>query len=99
MSASLLVAVPFALFGIVLLLCFVGCDRVFGVYAVNPPPPPFTRYSEVILGEPTLVAYWPLGEQAGETTAVDLKGGPTEHISVRPFPTIRRFPRQQRRAR
>ena len=75
MSASLLVAVPFALFGIVLLLCFVGCDRVFGIYAVNPPPPPFTRYSEVILGEPTLVAYWPLGEQAGETTAVDLKGG------------------------
>jgi Concanavalin A-like lectin/glucanases superfamily len=72
MSASLLVAIPLALFAIVLLLCFVGCDVVVSADRV---PPAFARYSEIILNESTLVAYWPLGESAGETTAVDLEAG------------------------
>ena len=72
MSASLLVAIPFALFAIVLLFCFVGCHVVFPLDDVRPG---FTRYTEIILAEPTLVAYWPLGEAAGETTAVELKAG------------------------
>jgi hypothetical protein len=72
MSAPLLVAVPLALLAIVFLLCFVGCD-FHG--QVPPPPPPFFKYTQSILDEPTLVAYWPLGEPAGATSAVDLKGG------------------------
>jgi hypothetical protein len=79
MSASLLIAIPLALLAIVLLFCFIGCDLVLGLQHLDP----FRRYTEVILAEPTLVAYWPLGEAAGETTAVDLKPpgpGPTEHI-------------------
>jgi Concanavalin A-like lectin/glucanases superfamily len=75
MSTSLLVAIPFALFAIVLLLCFIGCDALFGLDHIPDPKPAFTRYTKTILAEPTLVAYWPLGEAAGETTAVDLKGG------------------------
>jgi hypothetical protein len=72
MSASLLVAIPFALFAIVLLFCFVGCHIVFDLDEVRPG---FTRYTEIILAEPTLVAYWSLGEPAGASTAADLKGG------------------------
>jgi Concanavalin A-like lectin/glucanases superfamily len=75
MSASVLVATPIVLFAIVLLLCFVGCDALFGLDEIPDPKPPFTRYSDdTILAEPTLVAYWSLGEAAG-TTAVDRKGG------------------------
>jgi hypothetical protein len=75
MSASLLVAVPLALLAIVFLSCFVGCDTVFGLSTLPDPPPPFTTYTPSILAEPTLVAYWSLGEPAGATIAVDLKGG------------------------
>jgi hypothetical protein len=74
MNASLLVALPFALLAIVLLLCFVGCDELFGLDEVRDPTP-FHKYTDTILAEPTLVAYWSLGEAAGETTAVDLKAG------------------------
>ena len=73
MSASLLVATPPALLALVFLLCFVGCDRVFGLEPI-PENPPFTKYTPSILDEPTLVAYWPLGEPPGAPTAVDLKG-------------------------
>ena len=68
MSASVLLAIPFALFAIVLLLCFVGCGFEHGQLAGG-----FTTYTSSILAEPTLVAYWPLGE-AGGTTAFELKG-------------------------
>jgi hypothetical protein len=71
MSASLLGAVPFAAFAIVLLLCFVGCDVVFHIDPIKT----FSDYTPSILDEPTLAAYWRLGEPAGATTAVDLKGG------------------------
>ena len=71
MSALMLVAVPVALLAIIYLLCFVGC----GFDVPTEPPPPFTAYTSSILDdEPTLIAYWPLGEPAGATTAVDLKG-------------------------
>jgi hypothetical protein len=64
--------IPVALLAIILLFCFVGCDVVLGLQQL---PDPFHRYTEIILAEPTLVAYWPLGEAAGETTAVDLEAG------------------------
>jgi hypothetical protein len=71
MSASLLVWLPAGVMVVVSLLCFVGCDVVFGLDRV-----PFTRYSdETILSNPNLVAYWPLGEPPGITTAAEPKGG------------------------
>jgi hypothetical protein len=86
MSASLLVALPFALLAIVLLLCFVGCDELFGLDEL-PDPTPFHKYTDTILAEPTLVAYWPLGEAAGPT-AFDRKPGPGHNGTYlnHPFP-------------
>jgi hypothetical protein len=71
MSASLLVLVPVALFVLVSWLCFVGCSLDTTGLGL----PLFTQYTTVdILPHPALVAYWPLGEAAGASTAVDLKG-------------------------
>jgi hypothetical protein len=83
MSASVLVAIPLVLFAIVLLLCFVGCDQLFQLDHLKPP---FRRYTDVIRSEPKLVAYWSLGEPAGSTTAVDLKGGRNGTYLSQPFP-------------
>jgi hypothetical protein len=60
-----------------LLLCFAGCAEVIGIdrWRPSPDPKPPPEYTPTIQAEPTLVAYWPLGEQAGETTAVDIQGG------------------------
>jgi hypothetical protein len=90
MSASLLIVIPFALLAIVLLFCFVGCDIIFDLDHVADP---FTRYTEIILAEPTLVAYWPLGEAAGPT-AFDLKPGPGHNGTYlsQPFPDDPSFP-------
>ena len=69
MSALLLVIVPVALLVLVSWLCFVGCS--FEGHGMLP----YTTYTTVdILPHPALVAYWPLGEAAGASTAVDLKG-------------------------
>jgi hypothetical protein len=72
MSAPLLVLLPAALLAIVLLLCFVGCVFEHG----TSPLPEFTEYSDkTILATVGLVGYWPLGESAGATTAVDVTSG------------------------
>ena len=71
MSAPLLVFIPTALLAIVLLLCFVGCVFEHGVGL-----PAFTTYSDdTILATVGLAGYWPLGEPAGATTAVDVTSG------------------------
>jgi hypothetical protein len=73
MDASFFVWLPAAVLVVVSLLCFVGCDTVFGLDLLTPP---FTRYSDnTILAHPNLVAYWPLGEAPGATTAAEPKGG------------------------
>jgi Concanavalin A-like lectin/glucanases superfamily len=59
-----------------LLLCFAGCSFSPGALSGG-----FTEYSNNILAEPTLVAYWPLGEPDGEVTANDLKGTGGVHRS------------------
>jgi hypothetical protein len=70
MSAPLLVLIVPALFAVVVLLCFVGCS--LDTSGIGNPP--FKQYSTAtILPTPGLVGYWPLGEPAGATTAVDLK--------------------------
>jgi hypothetical protein len=80
MSASLLVLIPPALLAVVLLLCFVGCN-------FHAPTDFFTKYSDAtILQSPGLVGYWPLGDPAGATTAVDLKSGHNGAYLSRVFP-------------
>ena len=72
MSSSLLVLIFPVLLAIVLLLCFVGCGLETGGIG----NPAFLRYSTVtVLPTSGLVGYWPLGEPAGATTAVDTKSG------------------------
>jgi hypothetical protein len=81
MSASLLVLIPPAL-AVVLLLCFVGCELSRTGLAE-----PFTQYSTAtILPSTGLVGYWPLGEAAGATTAVDVKSGHNGSYLSRVFP-------------
>lgn len=75
MSASLLVAVPLAALAIVFLFGFVGCQFIPGS------APGLTTYSDLILAEATLIAYWPLGEPEGEITATDRKGSGGVHRS------------------
>jgi hypothetical protein len=85
MSASVLVWLPIGLLAVVSLVCFVGCDVVFDLDRH-----PFTRYSdETILSNPALVAYWPLGEAPGETTAVELKGGRNgSYVTAAPYVAV-----------
>jgi Concanavalin A-like lectin/glucanases superfamily len=88
MSASVLLAIPFALLAIVLLLCFVGCDFPLGQL---PEPKPFTEYSSKILAEPTLVAYWPLDEATGSVAADHKNNHDGEYLSrVFPADPVRR---------
>jgi hypothetical protein len=77
MTTSALVLIPPTLLLIVLLLGFTGCAGLLDVepWRPSPEPEPPPEYSPTILAERTLVAYWPLGEKADETKAVDVKGG------------------------
>ena len=79
MTTSALVLIPSALLLIVLLLGFTGCGEIIGIEPWRPrgpsPRPPSPPYSDDVLGEQGLVAYWPLGEPIGATTAVDATGG------------------------
>ena len=63
MSVSLIVLIPLVLLGVVTALCFVGCKL--------PTSGLSTPYEQAILGNDFLVAYWPLDDIAGSTTAQD----------------------------
>jgi Concanavalin A-like lectin/glucanases superfamily len=65
MSITLFFLIPIGMLAVVWALCFVGCTFPTIGYA-NP-------YTQVILGETDLVAYWPLNDTT-EATAVDLTG-------------------------
>jgi Concanavalin A-like lectin/glucanases superfamily len=65
MSTTLLFLVPMGLLAVAASLCFVGCGY---------PNFQFDTYTQIILGETSLIAYWPLNEPMGSTTAVDLTG-------------------------
>jgi hypothetical protein len=68
MSATLVVAIPLALLGIVALLGFVGCGQPF-----TTGPAPVTDYSTgTVLNNPQCVAYWPLRESNKTDPAHDL---------------------------
>ncbi len=70
MSITLFFLVPIGMLAIAWSLCFVGCGDTFN----------FSGYSDAILAEPTLVAYWPLNDligplEPGQTAnASDLSG-------------------------
>jgi hypothetical protein len=66
MSTTLFFLVPISMLAVVWSLCFVGaCFPTSGLP---------TPYSNLVLAEPSIVAYWPLNDPAGSTTAVDLSG-------------------------
>jgi hypothetical protein len=84
MTAPLLILIPLSLLAIVLLLSFVGC----GLDESGLGNPAYTQYTtNTILPTTGLVAYWPLGEMAGATTAVDLKSGRNgTYVTAPPYP-------------
>ena len=90
MSASLVVLLPVILFGIVSLLCFVGC--VLNTHGL---PPSFTQYSTTtVLGNPAVVAYWPLNDANDTLPAADLAPNPDngQYIDQTTLPAIYPWP-------
>jgi hypothetical protein len=66
MSTTLFFLVPIGMLAVVWSFCFVGvCLPTTGLP---------TPYSNLILGELNLVAYWPLSDANGSTSAADLSG-------------------------
>jgi hypothetical protein len=64
MTATLLLLVPIALLFLISGVCFVGCVLDTQGYGVDKPRP-FTQYSDLdVIGNDTIVAYWPLGEDS-----------------------------------
>lgn len=69
MSTTLFFLVPIGMLAVVWSLCFVGaCFPTSGL------PSSSTPYSNLILGESGLLAYWPLSDAQGSTQAKDLSG-------------------------
>ena len=90
MSASLVVLLPVILFGIVSLLCFVGC--VLNTHGLAPT---FTQYSTTtVLGNPAVVAYWPLNDANDTLPAADLASSPDngQYIDPTTLPAIYPWP-------
>jgi hypothetical protein len=90
MSTSLIVLLPVILLGLVSLLCFVGC--AFQTHGLGPT---FTQYSSTtVLGNPAVVAYWPLLEASDSLPATDLTPNPDngQYIDPSTLPTIYPWP-------
>jgi hypothetical protein len=91
MSAPLVVLLPVILFGVVTLLCFAGC----GLDTSGTGLPAFTKYSDTtVLGDPTVVAYWPLSETGDNFPAVDRAPNPDngQYIDPTTLPAIYPWP-------
>ena len=89
MSAPLIALVPFGLFAIVALLCFVGCNFHAGVLAV------WARYTDdTVLANPAVVAYWPLSETSDNFPAADRTSPPNngQYIDPTTLPAIYPWP-------
>jgi hypothetical protein len=88
MSASLIVLVPLVLLGLVTALSFVGC--VLNTHGTGPNPPnPFTAYRQMtVLGNDSLVAFWPLDDVANSPNAAELKSGLVgDYVTMNTNPT------------
>jgi hypothetical protein len=90
MSMSLVVLLPLILLGIVGTLCFVGC--AFNTSGL--PGTPFTTYTgTTILLNPSIIAYWPLGEAADTDPAAELISGNTgNYMDPSTAPTLYPWP-------
>ena len=64
---------PLLVLPIFLLFRFVGCDALFKLEPVSPVQPP-VPYDQLVTSEPSLVAYWRLGEQNNDPQAHDETG-------------------------
>jgi hypothetical protein len=71
MSAPLLVLTPLALLLLVILLCFVGCQKFLGLD--DKKFDDVADYPNRCAGVPELVAYWPLNQPALSTQVKNLK--------------------------
>jgi hypothetical protein len=70
MNTTLFFLVPIGLLAVVWSLCFVGaCFPTSGL-----PGGPSNPYSNLVLGESGIIAYWPLNDAPGSTQAKDLTG-------------------------
>jgi hypothetical protein len=90
MSASFVVLLPVILLGIVSLFCFVGC--AFDTHGLAPT---FQQYSSTtVLGNPAVVAYWPLSEANDGLPAADLTPNPDngQYIDPSTLPAIYPWP-------
>jgi hypothetical protein len=90
MSASLVVLLPVILLGIVSLFCFVGC-----AFQTHGLAPSFTQYSSTtVLGNPAVVAFWPLNEANDTLPAADLTPNPDngQYIDPNTLPAIYKWP-------
>jgi hypothetical protein len=89
MSMSLVVLLPLILLGIVGTLCFVGCRFDTSGLQV-----PFTTYTgTTILLNPSIIAYWPLGEAKDTDPAAELISGNTgNYIDPNTAPALYPWP-------
>jgi hypothetical protein len=89
MSMSLVVLLPLILLGIVGTLCFVGCRFDTSGLQV-----PFTTYTgTTILLNPSIIAYWPLGEAKDTDPAAELISGNTgNYIDLATTPSLYPWP-------
>lgn len=70
MTATLLVVVPVVLLLLIGSFCFVGCSLDTEGIGLG-----FVQYSDLdIIPNPDCVAYWPLSDSPGQTTALDVVG-------------------------
>jgi Concanavalin A-like lectin/glucanases superfamily len=91
MSASLAVLIPVVLLGVVVTLCFAGC----GLDTQGIAAPAFTTYSgTTVLGNSSVVAYWPLGDTADNVPAIDRTANPDngQYIDPSTKPAIYPWP-------
>jgi hypothetical protein len=80
MSTTLFFLIPIGMLAVVWSLCFVGaCLPTTGL-----PPGPATPYSNLVLGEQGIIAYWPLSDAKGSTQAKDLTGNGHDGIYTNP---------------
>jgi hypothetical protein len=90
MSASLVVLLPVVLLGIVAVFCFAGCG-----FSPSGALLAFTTYSDTtVLANPSVVAYWPLGEAGDNLPAVDRTANPDngQYLDPTTLPAIYPWP-------
>ena len=88
MSASLLVLLPVILLGIVAMFCFAGCG-----FSPSGALPVYSTYSDdTVLGNPSVVGYWPLSETADNLPAVDRTANPDNGQYIDPANTPAIYP-------